>query len=98
MACSTTQREATPKKCAVQDLDINSADDLLTALEAEADLVDSRASKAEAAADMEDRGRPMAAETTEDNDQQLAMALILKKYIKGLINAGAITGDASSIF
>jgi hypothetical protein len=77
--------------------DINDASDLLSALEAAAGLEESAAARAEATIDMIARGKdPPEPPASEENDEQMAMALLLKRYIKGLIRAGAFGTDADA--
>ena len=93
--------DTTPKKSAIEGLSINSSEKLIEGLEAVAGLQESRAIRAGAEADMINRGfeieEPDEA-APEDNDQQQAMALLLKKYIKRLISIGALEGDRSQVF
>ena len=75
--------------------DINDAEDLLSALEAAAGLEEAAAARAEATIDMLARDMdPPEPPESEENDEQMATALLLKRYIKGLIRAGAFGPDA----
>ena len=92
----------TPKKNAIVGMSINSSEKLIEALEAVGGVQDARDSRAEAEADMRSKGfeieEPDPATTPQDNDQQQAMALLLKKYIKRLIVVGGLHGDTSKLF
>ena len=90
--------DPTPKKSAVESININSSARLLEALEAAAGTAEARAIKENArmlSPGMVPDDKPGA---PDDNDQQQAMALLLKKYIKKLIATGAITGDRDRVF
>jgi len=91
----------TPKKNAIVGMSINSSEKLIEGLEAVGGVQDARDSRAEAEADMISKGFEIeapASDAPQDNDQQQAMALLLKKYIKRLIVVGGLTGDTTKLF
>ena len=93
--------DTTPKLEAVKAIDISDEETLILALEAAAGVQEGRDAIATAKAESPEAFAapdPDAPEPPQDNDQQQAMAKVLKKYIKALIAAGAITGTASSVF